>query len=162
MFILWYTGLVAEIYKRNPNIKCIICNSNIYRRPFEIKRNKGNVFCGSICYGIYCRKEIECVVCKKKMLSSLNKRTCSRECSNKHRKGIKYKIGRPKDKANTLRLIKIELIKERGQKCERCNYNKLEILHIHHKDKNKNNNKKENLEIICPNCHYEEHLLKKK
>lgn len=114
-----------------------------------------------VCYGIARRKEKPCVICGKLILSKFNKKTCSRTCSNKHRLGIKYKIGRPKDKAKSQRLLKLRLIKERGKKCERCDYKKLEILQVHHKDRNRNNNDLENLALICPNCHYEEHFLEK-
>lgn len=150
---------MPEQYKRNPNTNCVVCNKPIYRRPVEIKR--GKVFCSSICYGISQRKEIPCLVCGKLMLTGLNKKTCSRSCANKHRAGIKYKIGRPRDKARTFRTIKLRLLEERGSRCARCAYNKYEILQVHHKDRNRNNNKLDNLELICPNCHYEEHLLEK-
>ncbi len=57
------------------------------------------------------------------------------------------------------RLIK-EKIKE--EKCECCNNTHwLDIkipLELHHKDANPKNNKLENLEIICANCHYYRHL----
>ncbi len=46
-------------------------------------------------------------------------------------------------------------------KCGRCTYSKYEILQVHHKDRNRNNNNLANLELICPNCHYEEHYFKK-
>jgi hypothetical protein len=36
----WYTGLMAEQYKRNPNIKCVVCKKPIYKRPIEIKKTK--------------------------------------------------------------------------------------------------------------------------
>ncbi|MFA6273726.1 MAG: HNH endonuclease [Candidatus Paceibacterota bacterium] len=150
-----------EHYKRNPNTKCKVCKNPIYRRPSQIQRNKGNVFCSITCSGISNRKEKPCVICGKLLLSSLNKKTCSRKCSNKHRTGIKYKIGRPNDKANTFRVLKIKLLKERGEKCESCGYKKYEILQIHHKNRNKKDNRTENLEIRCPNCHYEEHYLEK-
>ena len=46
--------------------------------------------------------------------------------------------------------------------CERCGYGANEkAIIIHHKDRNRNNNKLSNLELICPNCHYEEHFLRK-
>jgi len=46
------------------------------------------------------------------------------------------------------------------QKCERCGYNKNpEILVVHHMDRNRKNGAKENLEMLCPNCHEEEHFL---
>lgn len=161
-FILWYTGLVPETYERNPNIKCVVCKKPIYRRPSQIERNEGRVFCGTICYGISLRKETPCTVCGKPIMASLNKKTCSRACSNIHRTGIKYKLGRPtKDKVKNQQALKIRLLEARGKKCERCDYNKYEILQVHHKNKDRNNNNLDNLELICPNCHYEEHLLEK-
>lgn len=150
---------MTERYKRNPNIQCIVCKSPIYRRPAEIEKNKGRVFCNTKCYGLSSRKESPCVICGKLILAGLNKKTCSRICSNKYRVGIKYKIGRPKDVARTFRIIKLRLFEERGKKCERCGYNKYEILQVHHINKNRNDNNVNNLEIICPNCHYEEHYL---
>ncbi|MEK7572416.1 MAG: hypothetical protein AAB493_00975 [Patescibacteria group bacterium] len=112
------------------------------------------------CCGIFNRKERPCVVCGKLILAGLNKKTCSRSCSNKHRTGIRYKTGRPKDKVKLFRVLKVKLLEERGKKCEHCNYRKYEILQVHHKDRDRNNNKLNNLELICPNCHYEEHFLK--
>lgn len=152
---------MVEQYKRKPNTKCSICGKDIYKRPSVIKANKGAIFCSQKCYGISCRIEVPCIVCNQLILSGLHKRTCSRKCSNIHRAGIKYKLGRPRDKAEQIRSIKMRLLRERGEKCERCGYAKVEILHVHHKDRDRNNNDVSNLEIICPNCHYEEHYLEK-
>ena len=150
---------MAEKYKRNPNIKCLVCNASIYRRPIEIQRNKGRVFCGQTCYGISCRKETPCVICGASILASAHKKTCNRSCANKHRIGIKYKLNRPKDKVKNQRSLKIRLLSLRSRRCERCRYGKYEILQMHHKDRDRNNNKLGNLELICPNCHMEEHYL---
>jgi predicted nucleic acid-binding Zn ribbon protein len=144
---------VAEKYKRNPNTNCVICNKPIYKRPIEIKRNKNRVFCG--------RKEEPCVVCGKPILAGLNKKTCSRSCANIHRTGIKYLQNRPRDKVKSYRQLKIRLLQQGGKKCERCGYSKYEILQLHHKDKNRFNNDLDNLELICPNCHFEKHFLEK-
>ena len=97
-----------EEYKRNPNTKCAVCKTPIYRRPINIKNS--NVFCSMKCYGISCRKENPCVVCKKLILSSLNKKTCSRGCSNIQRAGIQYKINSPKDKVKSQKALKIRLL----------------------------------------------------
>lgn len=44
-------------------------------------------------------------------------------------------------------------------KCERCGYDKyIKILGVHHIDRNRNNNSIQNLEVLCPNCHSEEHM----
>ncbi|HEY4490257.1 MAG TPA: HNH endonuclease signature motif containing protein [Candidatus Paceibacterota bacterium] len=152
---------MSEQYKRNPNTKCLICGKEIYKRPSEIKSNNGRVYCSQICYGISCRNEKPCVVCGKPILARLNKKSCSRSCANIHRAGIKYKINRPRDKVKSYQSLKIRLLRERGTKCERCGYAKFEILQIHHKNRNKIDNNLENLELICPNCHYEEHFLEK-
>lgn len=151
---------MTENYKRNPNINCIVCNRPIYRRPIEIQKNNGRAFCSLACYGIFCRKENPCIVCGSLILASAHKKTCSRSCANKHRAGIKYKLNRPKDKVKSQQAIKIRLLRERRNSCERCAYNKYEILEVHHKDRNRNNNDFNNLELICPNCHAEEHYLK--
>lgn len=64
---------------------------------------------------------------------------------------------KPEDAASKYRATALS-VKE--QKCERCGYNKFpEILVVHHKDRNRKNGGKENLELLCPNCHEEEHLL---
>lgn len=153
---------MSERYIRTPNVKCKICGKGVYRRPIELQISKGNAFCNQRCYGLSTRKENPCAVCKKPILASKHAQTCSRACANTYRAGIKYKLGRPlKDKVQNQRALKIRLIKERGVRCERCGYAKLEILHVHHKDRNRKNNELENLELICPNCHYEEHYLEK-
>ena len=150
-----------ENYERKPNTHCTICNKGVYRRPVQLKQSQGRAFCGQICYGIFCRKEKPCVVCGAMILASFHKKTCSRACSNKYRTGIKYKIGRPKkDKAEYYRILKLKLFEQRGKNCERCKCNRIEILQVHHRDRNRGNNVIENLELICPNCHAEEHYLK--
>jgi hypothetical protein len=156
---LWYTGLVPE-YERKPNTQCSICSKPIYRRPIQIKQNLGRVFCGQVCYGISCRREKPCSVCGNLILANLHKKTCSRICANKHRIGIKYKLNCPKDKVKNYRSLKLRLLDDRGRCCEKCGYKKYEILEVHHKDRNRENNELINLELICPNCHAEEHFLK--
>ncbi len=146
---------------RRPNVKCVVCGTAAYRRPIVLKVSQGRAFCSQKCYGISNRVETPCVICGIPIPASANKKTCSRVCANKNRASIQYRMGRPRDKAQELRAIKIRLLDQRGEKCERCSYNKREILHVHHKDRNRSNNKLGNLELICPNCHYEEHYLEK-
>lgn len=156
---MWYTGRVAESHKRNPNTKCLVCSKPIYRRPVEIKN--GRVFCSQECYGLANRKETPCAVCGVPIQAHENKKTCSRSCANKYRTGIKYKLGRPKkDKVQDQRFIKLRVFALKGEKCERCGYDKKEILNVHHRDRDKKNNDLSNLELLCPNCHAEEHHLK--
>lgn len=156
------TGEVSKMpepQKRNPNTKCSRCGEPIYRRPSQLAASGGRAYCSMRCYGRACRKEHPCVVCGKPILASANKKTCSRSCANKNRTGISYNVGRPKDKVKHHRHRKRRLLKLRGAKCERCGYARKEILQIHHKDRNRRNNALENLVLLCPNCHAEEHYL---
>ena len=63
------------------------------------------------------------------------------------------------DKFITSHNLKIKLIKEgiKENKCERCGCSEWLgqpiPLELHHKDGNHYNNKLNNLEILCPNCH---------
>jgi 5-methylcytosine-specific restriction endonuclease McrA len=83
---------------------------------------------------------------------STNKKYCSIQCCNKQ----KIKDGAPSFAAVRANMKKAGEI----TKCERCGYNKYpSILGIHHKDRNRKNNHRENLEVLCPNCHSIEHLV---
>jgi len=147
-------------YKRHPNTQCLICGQPIYRRKIDLERSHGKAYCSSACYGNSCRKEKPCLVCGKPILANKHKKTCCRSCANINRSKNKYKLFGPhKDKAKWYRALKTRLLKIRGIKCERCGYNKFEILQVHHKDKDRKNNNLDNLELICPNCHFEEHYL---
>ena len=63
--------------------------------------------------------------------------------------------------------LKLKLIEEKikDKKCERCNLrkwlNKDIPLELHHKNRNRFDNRLENLEIICSNCHALENIKKK-
>lgn len=64
----------------------------------------------------------------------------------------------PNYQSNKLRkrLIKEKIFKD---KCNKCGWNKkfktskFSSCELHHKDGNSKNHRKENLEILCPNCH---------
>jgi predicted nucleic acid-binding Zn ribbon protein len=152
---------MPETCKRIPNIKCFVCSKAVYRRPSQIRKSKGILFCSLECNGVNNQKYTKCVICAKSILISKNEKTCSRSCSNKLRKGIKYKVGRPRDNVYTIQSIKIRLLDERGKRCERCGYDSVNILQVHHKNRNNKDNRFDNLEIICPNCHCEEHYGEK-
>lgn len=60
---------------------------------------------------------------------------------------------------NTSRHIKRWLIENRGEQCERCGWcehhpitNNVPV-ELHHIDGNFENNRPENLQLLCPNCH---------
>ena len=66
---------------------------------------------------------------------------------------------KPFEELKSFDSIKKRVINERGRKCEVCGwaevnpFNGIIPVQVNHKDGNNTNNKKENLEIVCPNCH---------
>ncbi len=146
---------------RKPNTTCIMCNTPIYKRPCEMEKNKGNVFCSVACFDKKRSKGIPCIVCSKLVLRKFHKKTCSRACSNINRTGTKYKMNRPKDKVVYMDGLKMRLLIERGDTCQRCSFSNTELLIIHHVDRDRTHNDLTNLELICPNCHAAEHYLGK-
>lgn len=148
-----------ETYSRNPNCKCSSCSKPIYRRPSQLAKSKP--YCSRECYGKSCQKPFPCVVCGNPILAGLNKKTCSRSCSNKNRTGIHYRQGAPRDQAKEVKALKRQLISLRGNKCEKCGFDKVpEILELHHivRRCDGGSNDLTNLKILCPNCHRTTHL----
>lgn len=143
--------------KRNPNCSCSICDKQIYRRPSQILN--GSVFCSKKCVGISQRiNQKECPICNKIFIGRKN--TCSRACSNKSRTGIKYDGSNSKNKSEISKKLKFELALERGGVCEKCGEKNYSILQIHHivQRKDGGSDELDNLELLCPNCHYSHHF----
>lgn len=142
---------------RKPNCNCSVCDKEIYRRPTQIEN--GKIFCSQKCCGLSQRKEKRyCKVCNNE-LNKDSKITCSRTCSNKNRTGITYDALQVSSKAKRIKILKNQLLEERGEKCQLCDYNNINILQVHHIIERHLGGKdnKENLLLICPNCHYTIH-----
>jgi len=57
--------------------------------------------------------------------------------------------------------IKMGMLHEIGE-CERCGFTGCtEILELHHVDRNPRNNSRNNLMLLCPNCHSIDHFIAK-
>lgn len=127
--------------------------------PFDFISSRSNraKYCSRACYykamhtkgSVTCR----CKHCGKIFLASPSERRvyCSRACVNKVR------MSRWVPHKSTLR----KGLMKRGAftECGRCGWAKLpSLLGVHHKDRDHKNNRPENIEILCPNCHSEEHM----
>jgi hypothetical protein len=133
---------------------CLICHKS-----FDVLYSRISIakYCSHECYNANRRKTAKepriCQTCgiSYPATKSSGKKYCSIQCCNKQ------KI---KDGAPSFAAVRANM-KKGGEitKCERCGYDRHpHILGIHHKDRNRENNVRNNLEVLCPNCHSLEHL----
>ena len=133
---------------------CQICG-----KAFEHISSRCNTakYCSRKCYykamHLVGSVEYRCHHCHKKFRSppSHKRKYCSRACNGKSRR----ETWQPKRTTLRRGMQRRQLLNE----CARCGYNAVPaILGIHHKDRNHDNNRASNLEVLCPNCHSIEHL----
>lgn len=161
-------------------VYCLNCQQAFEVKLSELKRNNGkycSIKCSSISIGnikkqknlIIKKPNVQCSYCKKTFYLNESKKKRSKSglyfCCREH-KDISQRIGgikqiQPPHYTSIGTDYRNIALRGKEQKCERCNYNKLiEILEVHHKDRNRDNNNISNLQILCPTCHMEEHFLK--
>ena len=108
----------------------------------------------------------QCVVCnvESEFRVSKNNLFCSVKCQHEQR--YKIAIENWKNISPGKNRIKKYLAETFGNKCSVCNiekWNEKEIVfELEHKDGNSENNDKENLCLICPNCHSQTDTYKNK
>lgn len=103
-----------------------------------------------------------CLNCGKELQGS-QKKFCSSECQAEHNK--KSKLNEWKNNPSKFNsewgypFIKKYLLDKNGNKCEKCGwgieneYTHTIPLEIHHIDGDCTNNREDNLQLLCPNCH---------
>lgn len=109
------------------------------------------------------RKERKCLNCGK-ILINFQKKFCSSECQTEYNSldnlnewlnGANYTKGA----TQTPSFIRRYLMKKYSNKCQKCGwgevneYNGKIPLEIHHIDGDCTNNRLDNLQLLCPNCH---------
>ena len=116
-------------FKRSPlpNFKCAYCNQDLHRSLSKQKQSKSNLF------------------------------FCSRDCKDKAQRLGGIEAIQPDHYGNRSSTYRNFALRSLPNKCNRCPYDTLEALIVHHKDKDRSNNDLNNLEILCANCHMIEH-----
>ena len=142
--------------------ECPNCN-----KKFKTFPSINNKFCSRKCYINNRWGEEKCKFCGNKIS---NKRYCSDECRNKYWLKNEYKLLKKK----RLWERKRGLVEELGGKCVECGNSDERVLDIDHIDEKKKikvpkskytmssrlvawNKEKDNLRLLCANCHREEH-----
>lgn len=164
---------------KKEKIKCLNCEEE-FEIFSNNKRQKNRKFCSSSCSAIFNNKKrkesnqkiknkikkekVQCVVCGSEINRNSSK-YCSNSCHMEYRY-IEYINEWKNNNADGMRgensiskHIKKYLIKKFDGKCSNCGWGEknkytgnipLEVEHI---DGDSQNNKEENLTLLCPNCH---------
>lgn len=113
------------------------------------------------------RKIMTCAFCGKEFIERPGRAPgvyCSKECSirDKRKKLInlwKQGLHNGTSGFTCSDFVRDYMFEKVGYKCERCGWGEVNPftkrvpLQIHHVDGNSLNNKEENLQVLCPNCH---------
>lgn len=151
------------------NCSCVSC------RPKKEFKDNSNNFCSQKCWRDFqakdCSVELNCNFCNKlfqKRKSHLqNSKSglyfCSKSCKDKaQRLDSGFPQIHPAHYGNGIDSYREIAFRIYDKICSSCGYNKHpEVLEVHHKDRNRENNNSSNLEVLCPTCHREEHFLSK-
>ena len=119
----------AKIQVNGKWLACDYCGKKIYRTPGDLRKSKSKkFFCSVSCH---CSWENENVRCGENAPNWVSGQAV-------------YRV----------------LLKRCGkdQKCRMCGISDKRVLVVHHVDSNRHNNKPENLEWLCRNCHCIAHL----
>ena len=135
---------------------------------FVRSRNSGGKFCSKRCAAIYNNKigvigrervKKKCLACNNKLFES-KKTYCTARCKNDFiiQEWFKGNVS-SSVWGHVPSLIRRFLLAEAGNKCTECGWCAVNPttgvvpLEIDHIDGDSRNNKRENLKVLCPNCH---------
>ena len=149
-----------------PNAECHYCGTQFRRPPSELERsNVTYATCSRECYerarqegiadkrrpvGRFGQHEVKCAQCgtsiylRPSRISETKHQFCSRECKRR------FQITSGKH-------VPREYLKSKYTCCQICGLDQTNILVIHHVDADRENNKLDNLLVVCPNCHMRIH-----
>ena len=144
--------------------KCKVFKKEFKTKPYWVKIGGGK-YCSKWCHyqGLKTGKTIVCFICKKEAYKSIKnlgrskskKYFCSKSCQAIWRNSIVY-IGEnhPNWRGGESTYKNILLRTKILPICSKCRTKDKRVLAVHHLDRNRKNNKVENLIWLCHNCHH--------
>jgi len=159
----------AQMFRTKPDEQrtCKWCGNT-----FECRPSSKVVFCSISCFnkspyrgapGVrdMVRKCEHCAKEYRRQPGQTKRRYCSDQCYKAARYGTHqyslHIIPRGKGPTKPQRL-NARTMKEAFPYCQRCGWREEPaILHVHHKNRNRRDRMIENLEVLCPNCHFTDH-----
>lgn len=157
-----YDGQRRILYEK----QCAVCGNAFWVPKHRLTQST----CSSVCRGKSRRNRalVICTNCGQEFERPINKLSgvkhghhfCSRACKDAAQKltgscpdirPAHYGTAKIPDYRS---LVAVE-------ECELCKINETYLLVVHHVDGNRENNKRENLKVLCFNCHARHHLVEK-
>jgi hypothetical protein len=137
------------------DLKCLNCNK-------EFSYDKDRIFCSKSCSATFNNKmrvneKIKCLNCNKE--TNRRNKYCSNKCQGLHKRNIIFDRIKNGDTTLNEKNYKSYLIYNFGEKCMKCGWCEVHQItgkapiQLEHKDGDSSNNRLENLELLCPNCH---------
>jgi len=150
-------------YEENP----LLCKQCATKIAYE-RRNNNLLFCNRSCSAKYnnsrrnSKKEIKkCLNCSLELVSKhTSQRYCSVKCQQSLKKEERYqKLSSGDDSGIGHVAARNAVIAKHGNKCMECGWDKISPytnkcpIELEHIDGNSQNNKLDNLRLLCPSCH---------
>ena len=146
-----------------PSVQCKVCLNSFYAKPSALLKGNGK-YCSTDCqYAVQkTGKDVPCDECgamtykrpKDIGRSKSKKFFCGKSCQTKWRNkiyiGDKHKNFKTGEGSYRVFMSRSKLLKQ----CQLCKTKDERALAVHHIDKNRKNNKIENLAWLCHNCHF--------
>jgi hypothetical protein len=139
----------VELQRRKEARRCVVCNGPVLVRSMKAKS------CSKACAKIARRKNWEdwnkgCSHCLKPC------RGKNKYCDECNANRVYSRI-QSTEEAKDTKAVRQFLLRNRKYQCESCKLSEWIgnpiPLELHHVDGNSGNNKEENLQLLCPNCH---------